>query len=322
VNDLWERSTAGAGRGEAVGRGDGIAPDPTAGLPLDPLADLVAREDRARTDDGAELHIVVAGNRRAQAPQIVLAHCWTGDSRVWGPVARRLVADGHEVVLYDHRGHGRSTTGSVPLTLEALADDLALVLDHTGVCSAVVAGHSMGGMVVQAFAGRHRHEIGRRVGAAVLASTASRPVLRGLRRRLGPAVVGHRRVAALLGRPRVGPRTVRDFVGRPRHTSHLRAVTETFRATPGPVRSQLLQAMCSMDLSSGLAALGAVPVTVVVGEEDRHTPVAQAVRITSALPHARLVVEPGVGHMLPFESPDLLARLIAQSAAANERTPS
>lgn len=297
-------------------------PDPTGGFPLDPLADLAVREDRVRTDDGAELHVVTAGTRRAHAPRIVLSHCWTGDRRVWGPVARRLVAGGHEVVLYDHRGHGRSTVGRGPLTLESLADDLGVVLDHLGASPAVLAGHSMGGMVVQSFAARHPDELRRRVGAAVLASTASSPVLRGVRRRFGPAVVGHRRAAALLGRPRLGPRTVRDFVGRPRHGSHLRAVTETFRTTPGPVRSQLLQAMCAMDLSAGLAALRAIPVTVVVGEKDRHTPVRHALRITEALPHARLVVEPGAGHMLPFESPDLLARLIAQSAAANERMPS
>jgi pimeloyl-ACP methyl ester carboxylesterase len=293
--------------------------DPTGGVPLDPLADLPRREDRMRTPDGAELHVVTVGNAVPSAATIVLAHCWTGDHRVWGPVARRLASD-HRVVLYDHRGHGRSTVGSRQCTLDALGDDLALILDHAQVSHSVLAGHSMGGMAVLAFAARHPEMVRQRVAAVTLVSTSSAAVLRGLRRRLGPVVVGHPRVTALLGHSRFGPRSVRDFVGRHAHRAHLEALTETFRATPGWVRSRLLAEMCTMDLAPGLAELRTVPVTVVAGQEDRHTPVHQSLRIVSALPQARLVVAPNVGHMLPFECPDLLARLVTGAADAHERT--
>ena len=79
------------------------------------------------------------------------------------------------------------------------------------------------------------------------------------------------------------------------------------------MRAQLLAAMTAMDLTPGLEALRGVPVTVVVGQEDRQTPLEQAMRMVSALPHARLVVEPDAGHMLPFEAPDLLARLLTEA---------
>ena len=61
------------------------------------------------TDDGAELAGVVRG--AADGPTVVLAHCWLGSHLVWGPVAHRLAASGHRVVLYDQRGHGLSTMG-------------------------------------------------------------------------------------------------------------------------------------------------------------------------------------------------------------------
>ncbi len=288
--------------------------DPTGGSPLDALDDLPRREETVRAPDGTELAVLVAGHGGG-TPRIVLAHCWTGDRRVWGPVARRLVSSGHEVVLYDQRGHGRSTVGTAGCTLEALGDDLALVLEHVDAKRAVLAGHSMGGMAVQSFAARHPDMVADRIAAALLASTASTPFLRGVRRRFGPSVVGRRRVDALLARPWVGPRAVRDFVGRNPQLSHLRALTETFRATPGPVRMQLLADMRVLDLTPGLEVLRRIPVTVVVGTRDRHTPPDQAMHIVSLLPHARLVVEPDAGHMLPYEAPDLLARLLAEAAA-------
>lgn len=60
------------------------------------------------------------------------------------PVAHRLLDAGHRVVLYDQRGHGESSLGRAPVTVERLGEDLAAVLKHLDVRDAVLAGHSMG----------------------------------------------------------------------------------------------------------------------------------------------------------------------------------
>lgn len=289
--------------------------DPTGGLPLDDLRLLPGVERHVvQSDDGATLDLVTAGS--GDRRPIVLSHCWTGDRRVWGPVARRLVVGGHRVALYDQRGHGASTIGTGGLTLEALGADLASVLEHIDARDAVVAGHSMGGMSVQAMSAGHAVRVDGRVGAAVLVATACAGVGAAHRfHRHGPRVVGRRRVEQLLGRQVLGPLAVRDYVGRRPCLSHLRAVTETFRATPSEVRVGLLEAMLAMDLTGSLASLG-VPVVVVVGDADRHTPPQLARRLVEAVPGARLVVVPDAGHMLPFEAPDLLAGLVADAAGA------
>ncbi len=59
---------------------------------------------------------------------MVLPHCWGCTHAIWVPVARRLVESGHRVVLYDQRGHGASSRGTAPLSIETLADDFAAVL--------------------------------------------------------------------------------------------------------------------------------------------------------------------------------------------------
>ncbi|HEX7443487.1 MAG TPA: alpha/beta fold hydrolase, partial [Acidimicrobiales bacterium] len=82
------------------------AEDPTGG---DPLGLPDGERTTITTPDGAELAVTVAGPDAG--PTVVLSHCWTGDQRIWAPVARRLVDQGHRVVLYDQRGHGGSTIG-------------------------------------------------------------------------------------------------------------------------------------------------------------------------------------------------------------------
>jgi NAD(P)-dependent dehydrogenase (short-subunit alcohol dehydrogenase family)/pimeloyl-ACP methyl ester carboxylesterase len=87
-----------------------------------------ARERRVRTG-GVELCVAELGD--PGRPTVVLVHGYPDSKEVWAEVATRL-ADRFHVVLYDVRGHGRSTAPK-PLrggfTLEKLTDDFLAVAD-------------------------------------------------------------------------------------------------------------------------------------------------------------------------------------------------
>ncbi|MFF3908134.1 SDR family oxidoreductase [Streptomyces sp. NPDC001848] len=87
-----------------------------------------ARERRVRTG-GIELCVAELGD--PARPTVVLVHGYPDSKEVWSQVAARLAARFH-VVLYDVRGHGRSTAPE-PLrggfTLEKLTDDFLAVAD-------------------------------------------------------------------------------------------------------------------------------------------------------------------------------------------------
>ncbi|KIF01258.1 short-chain dehydrogenase [Streptomyces sp. RSD-27] len=87
-----------------------------------------ARERRVSTG-GIELCVVELGE--PDRPTVLLVHGYPDSKEVWSEVAERLAARFH-VVLYDVRGHGRSSA-PVPLrggfTLEKLTDDFLAVAD-------------------------------------------------------------------------------------------------------------------------------------------------------------------------------------------------
>lgn len=87
-----------------------------------------ARERRVRTG-GVELCVAELGD--TSRPTVVLVHGYPDSKEVWSEVAARL-ADRFHVVVYDVRGHGRSTAPR-PLrggfTLEKLTDDFLAVAD-------------------------------------------------------------------------------------------------------------------------------------------------------------------------------------------------
>ncbi|MFJ5774714.1 SDR family oxidoreductase [Streptomyces sp. NPDC093094] len=87
-----------------------------------------ARERRVATG-GVELCVAELGD--PEQPTVVLVHGYPDSKEVWSEVAPRL-ADRFHVVLYDVRGHGRSSAPQ-PLrggfTLEKLTDDFLAVAD-------------------------------------------------------------------------------------------------------------------------------------------------------------------------------------------------
>jgi pimeloyl-ACP methyl ester carboxylesterase len=288
----------------AVGRRWAAAEDPCAGDGLDLERSEPFKIERP---DGAVLDGVVVGS----GPTVVLSHCWTGTRATWEPVAARLVAAGHRVVLYDQRGHGASTMGPLAPTVAQLGDDLAAVLEAVDARDAVLAGHSMGGMAIQALAVARPDVVAERVRALVLAGTAGFGVAAGLFSVPVRFVTGDRRVERLLA-GRLGPALSRGAVGRQPRQAHLVATRDAFLSLPTDVRRQFLTALQAMDFRAGLPGV-AVPTTVVVGSRDLLTPPRLARALAAAVPGARLVEVPGAGHMLPYEEPARLADIISSA---------
>jgi pimeloyl-ACP methyl ester carboxylesterase len=87
-------------------------------------------------------------------------------SMLWWPAefCRRLAGAGRFVIRYDNRDTGRSTyyePGKPPYTFADMSDDAVAVLDGYGIERAHVAGMSMGGMIAQLTALRHRARVTR-----------------------------------------------------------------------------------------------------------------------------------------------------------------
>lgn len=76
-------------------------------------------------------------------------------SDMWFRVAPEL-ARRYRVIVLDNRGVGRTRVrGAVVHRIDAMADDLAAVLDAAGEAAAHIVGFSMGGMIAQQFALAH-----------------------------------------------------------------------------------------------------------------------------------------------------------------------
>jgi pimeloyl-ACP methyl ester carboxylesterase len=101
-----------------------------------------------RTGDGLTLRIREHRPLRSEdgAPEFLLVHGLSSNALLWDGVGTRLAAAGHRAVAVDLRAHGRSE-GNDDLAFPTLVDDLARVIDATGLERPVAVGQSWGGNV-------------------------------------------------------------------------------------------------------------------------------------------------------------------------------
>ncbi|WP_336033582.1 alpha/beta fold hydrolase [Geodermatophilus sp. FMUSA9-8] len=269
-----------------------------------------------RTDDGVDLHVEFDGTEDAPVT-VVFCHGFTARLGEW-QLQREAVRDRARLVLWDHRGHGRSSWADpTTATIDRTARDLGQVLDAVVPAGqpVVLAGHSMGGMTVMAYARQRPQEIGTRVvGAFLLATSAGGLVSEGL---LGAAVGLMRRLhllplylwwlrllAPFLERhrrrgTRIGRRAMRTYLfGRDDATPEaVRVVQDMLEETPLTVTMAFYGTFLDHDETTALPVLGRVPTAVVAAEYDRLTPAAHGRRLAELLgPGCELVVVPGAGH--------------------------
>jgi pimeloyl-ACP methyl ester carboxylesterase len=337
--DRLVRLGAAAGVAAAAGAGFVLQRRHTRRIAADPEraileAPLEGRALTVTSSDGTDLHVELFGAEGA--PTLVLVHGWTEALRYWVYEIRRLSAQ-FRIVAYDLRGHGRS--GRAPggdYSLARFGEDLEAVLMATVPDGerAVVAGHSLGGMAIAAWA--EHHEVSPRVSATALLFTGIGGLVGGqllvhvprFGQALADPVARYGFLGARGSLPRISTpvsyAAIRYVAFGPTATPAQVAFFERMLvACPADVRARAGLAMQDMDLYHVLPRL-TVPTLVMAGEADRLTPPTHARRIAEELPHLfELVVLPETGHMGPLERPDevcdALRRLVV--AASSDDAP-
>jgi len=269
-------------------------------------AQLEAQYARAPTDfvqaAGLRLHVRDSGPPKGKpdAAAVILLHGFGASLHTWEPWAQALASD-LRVISLDLPGAG--LTGADPTgdySDERGMQVLLALMDQMGLARASLVGHSMGGRLAFRFAAAHPARVNRLVLVAPdgFASpgfeydkASEVPAMASLMRYTLPKVLLRMSLEPAYADTRLmTPGIVTRY-----HDMML---------APG-VRGALLARMEQMMLREPTAVLKTInsPTLLVWGDQDAMIPVANAQDYLRALPNARLVTFPGVGHLPHEEAP-------------------
>lgn len=273
--------------------------------------------------DAGTIHAVSAGDDHA--PPIVLSHGVTLSIRTWFYQLEALPDAGFRAIAFDHRGHGESVLGDTGHSVDNLAEDIRTLLVALDVRDAVLVGHSMGGVAVQAFVTRHPEIARERVRGIVLLSTlAKTPLAAHVGRYEGALERLVQRLpdsTPLWDAKNLGFVISRMGFGSKPKPSHVELVRRMMRDCSDDTRRLAPKALVGLDLTDAIRKID-LPTLVIGGTADVLTPPAEARRIASLIPNARLELLRGGGHMLMLERTDEINRLLVDFAREVGATPS
>jgi poly(3-hydroxyalkanoate) depolymerase len=220
---------------------------------------------------------------------------------MWQPLVRAL-SDERELIAFDLPGAGRSVRPRWPLRMRDLVRVLTELLDRLGYEQLDVLGYSLGGTVAQELAHRAPDRLRRLVLCATtpgLPSIPPDPLVTALM--MTPARYWSRPLAELIVPVIAGGRTARDG-----HA--LEAGLDRRLVQPPSALGYLYQLYALAGWSSHPWIRGVQhPTLIVHGDRDPVVPLANGRYLARALPHSRLEVVPGAGHLFLFDEPHRVA---------------
>src|SRR3990167_5873739 len=101
----------------------------------------------ANLNNGVEMYYEIHGS----GEPFVLINGLKSDHTGWMPMLDNL-KERYQVILLDNRAIGQTKDNGKAFSIEDMASDVVLLMDHLKIDEAHVAGHSMGGAIAQVLA--------------------------------------------------------------------------------------------------------------------------------------------------------------------------
>ncbi len=227
---------------------------------------------------------------------IIFIHGFPFNKSMWKDQVTLLSAD-HRVVAYDVRGHGGSQAGVEEFTVDRFADDLFLLMDALSIDQAVVCGLSMGGYIVLNALSKQRE----RIAGLILADTqCAADTEEGKdKRRKTIAFIrknGLKDYAEESMKNLFAPQSFTD------KKEQVAFVKNMILHTDAETICKTLEALATRSETCSTLDRITIPAQVLVGAEDKVTPLAAAQKMHGLITGSQLHVIDGAGHMSNLEN--------------------
>ena len=230
-----------------------------------------------------------------QGEPLLMIMGYAGTMDAWEPALVDELAESYQVILFDNRNVGHSSTSSETVTIPLMARDGLGLLHALDIESAHVLGWSMGSIIAQEMALAAPD----RVRKLVLYGSAFEP---------GPVMEAIKRFDGLTPSEFAAMLFPRSWAAQ--HPDiHSSLPVPSIPATPGAINRQKQALAIWEGTADRLPALDR-DVLLLVGQEDDITPPDQSLKMAAMIRGAWLVRFRGAGHWLMYQAPEEMSSAI------------
>lgn len=226
---------------------------------------------------------------------IIFSYGWLDDCSVWNYQIETL-SKNHQIILYDHRGHGKSDKPKGNYSIETLSNDLHSIIQNLHLERVNLVGFSMGGQAALAFTLKHPNKIAKLILVGTTAKMAwPMHFLRFVR-----YILPYRTILAIVSREkyhRPSPQTIDANI---------------FRAiqVPRDIAYKCLLGILKYDVRNTLSEIK-IPTLIIVGEKDRLN-LKSSQYLHRRIKGSNLQIMANTGHSVMIEKPKEFNQFVQQ----------
>ena len=195
-----------------------------------------------------------------------------------------VLAENHEVIVMDSRGHGRSSFNDTPISYEVMANDVLGLMDHLGIDKASIVGWSDGGIIGLEIAINHPDRLNKVVAYGANFDPS------GVRLDIGENAKFNAYIA------RAAEEYQQNSPAPERWDEFLANISNMWATEPNYTEEQL----------KGITT----PFLILDGAQEEAIDLNQTKLMALLIPGAKLVLMPDTGHFALFEQPDEFNRIV------------
>jgi 3-oxoadipate enol-lactonase len=246
---------------------------------------------------------------RGRGLPLVLVHGFPLDNRIWESQFAAL-SDKNRLIAPDLPGFGKSQPPK-SFTMESLADSLHAFLTQIKALPCALAGLSMGGYMTFAYERKYPTDLKALILVDTKAEADTTEGKAGRNKMIETArSSGSPAIAAAMMPKMLSPQTQQT---RPQLVQQVKTIME---ACPAQTIEYALSAMRDRnDFRDCLPSI-AIPTLIIVGDADAITPPAVAESMNKAIPHSKLAIIKGAGHLSTMEQPEQVNQALRPFLAA------
>jgi len=268
---------------------------------------IAGQVEQVEMPDGTSIHTITSGKGKTT---ILLAYGYGFNHLEWNILVERLTELAYQTIVFDQRGHGKSTIGREGISSSAMASDYKHLVEHFNLEHCILVGHSMGGFLSMKCLLDHPEMQHKNIKSCVLMATFAGDVNKNnFQNRLQIPLIKSGLLQKLIQWKPIGTLFGKSLLGDTSTPDVIDWIVTVFLEQDHSKLVPILQAFAEESYYDSLKNIS-IPCAVVIGDKDATTPPFHTDNIVKEIPNTKRIDIKGKGHCLNVEAPEEIIKAI------------
>ena len=268
---------------------------------------IIGKETFVSSSDGTNIFTITSGQGEKT---VLLAHGYGFSNIEWNIIVPMLNDLGYQTIVFDQRGHGKSTIGKDGITSASMASDYHSIITHFDLKDVILVGHSMGGFLSMKFLISYPELQHKAINGLVLMATFAGDIYKNnIQNKLQLPLIKSGILQKIIKWKPIGNAFAKSLLGKNPDAELVRVVPEIFLKQD---HSKLLPILEAFGVENYYPELHKItlPTAVVIGTKDATSPPFHTDDLVKMIPNATRIDVLDKGHCLNAEAPNEIVKAV------------